>query len=238
MSAGPRARPFLVISLRLKHPMLAPGGLRLSGPSNQGPWSSNEPGRASVRRAADQEPAEPYRLRDLRPLNPTRSRFSVELSFSKLRQIHVPTQVRYNRVLRIIKGETGGGRHCRRGIASRRGTVSRSSGNPASPGTTSSAARVERHLKQRADSSKLTYSWPMRDLSPLSASTGSLNWLSEGLIDEFAEPATYLMPHYFAAVQRIMAHADVRRRLGVLANADNAPDAARARRFGASPSGP
>jgi pyruvate,orthophosphate dikinase len=35
------------------------------------------------------------------------------------------------------------------------------------------------------------------------------------------------------AVHRIMAHADARRRLGVLANADNAPDAARARRFGA-----
>ncbi len=35
------------------------------------------------------------------------------------------------------------------------------------------------------------------------------------------------------AVQRMMAHADRRRRLGVLANADNSPDAARARRFGA-----
>jgi pyruvate,orthophosphate dikinase len=35
------------------------------------------------------------------------------------------------------------------------------------------------------------------------------------------------------AVHRIMAHADTRRRLGVLANADNSPDAARARRFGA-----
>ena len=35
------------------------------------------------------------------------------------------------------------------------------------------------------------------------------------------------------AVHRIMAHADARRRLGVLANADNGPDAARARRFGA-----
>ena len=30
-----------------------------------------------------------------------------------------------------------------------------------------------------------------------------------------------------------MTHADARRRLGVLANADNGPDAARARRFGA-----
>ncbi|HEX9039596.1 MAG TPA: pyruvate, phosphate dikinase [Trebonia sp.] len=36
-----------------------------------------------------------------------------------------------------------------------------------------------------------------------------------------------------AAVHRIMTHADTRRRLGVLANADNGPDAARARRFGA-----
>jgi pyruvate,orthophosphate dikinase len=35
------------------------------------------------------------------------------------------------------------------------------------------------------------------------------------------------------AVHRIMTHADTRRRLGVLANADTAPDAARARRFGA-----
>ena len=35
------------------------------------------------------------------------------------------------------------------------------------------------------------------------------------------------------AVHRIMTHADARRRLGVLANADNGPDAARARRFGA-----
>jgi len=35
------------------------------------------------------------------------------------------------------------------------------------------------------------------------------------------------------AVHRIMAHADTRRRLGVLANADNGADAARARRFGA-----
>ena len=35
------------------------------------------------------------------------------------------------------------------------------------------------------------------------------------------------------AVHRIMTHADAKRRLGVLANADNSPDAARARRFGA-----
>ncbi len=35
------------------------------------------------------------------------------------------------------------------------------------------------------------------------------------------------------AVDRIMVHADARRRLGVLANADTGPDAARARRFGA-----
>jgi pyruvate, orthophosphate dikinase len=35
------------------------------------------------------------------------------------------------------------------------------------------------------------------------------------------------------AVHRIMTHADARRRLGVLANADTAADAARARRFGA-----
>jgi pyruvate,orthophosphate dikinase len=35
------------------------------------------------------------------------------------------------------------------------------------------------------------------------------------------------------AVHQIMAHADGRRRLGVLANADNSADAARARRFGA-----
>jgi len=35
------------------------------------------------------------------------------------------------------------------------------------------------------------------------------------------------------AVHRIMTHADARRRLGVLANADNRADAARARRFGA-----
>ena len=35
------------------------------------------------------------------------------------------------------------------------------------------------------------------------------------------------------AVHRIMTHADARRRLGVLANADNGLDAARARRFGA-----
>jgi pyruvate,orthophosphate dikinase len=35
------------------------------------------------------------------------------------------------------------------------------------------------------------------------------------------------------AVHRIMTHADRRRRLGVLANADTGPDAARARRFGA-----
>ena len=35
------------------------------------------------------------------------------------------------------------------------------------------------------------------------------------------------------AVHRIMTHADSRRRLGVLANADNGADAARARRFGA-----
>ncbi len=36
-----------------------------------------------------------------------------------------------------------------------------------------------------------------------------------------------------SAVNRLMAHADVRRRLGVHANADNGPDCARARRFGA-----
>jgi len=36
------------------------------------------------------------------------------------------------------------------------------------------------------------------------------------------------------AVHRIMAHADARRRLGVLANADTSADAARARRFGAA----
>jgi pyruvate,orthophosphate dikinase len=36
-----------------------------------------------------------------------------------------------------------------------------------------------------------------------------------------------------AAVHQVMTHADARRRLGVHANADNAPDAARARRFGA-----
>lgn len=35
------------------------------------------------------------------------------------------------------------------------------------------------------------------------------------------------------AVHRIMTHADARRRLGVLANADSSQDAARARRFGA-----
>jgi pyruvate,orthophosphate dikinase len=35
------------------------------------------------------------------------------------------------------------------------------------------------------------------------------------------------------AVHRIMTHADARRRLGVLANADTGPDGARARRFGA-----
>ncbi len=37
-----------------------------------------------------------------------------------------------------------------------------------------------------------------------------------------------------AAVHTIMTHADARRRLGVHANADNGPDCARARRFGAS----
>jgi pyruvate, orthophosphate dikinase len=36
-----------------------------------------------------------------------------------------------------------------------------------------------------------------------------------------------------SAVQRLMSHADARRRLGVEANADNGPDCARARRFGA-----
>jgi pyruvate, orthophosphate dikinase len=36
-----------------------------------------------------------------------------------------------------------------------------------------------------------------------------------------------------AAVDRLMTHADTRRRLGVRANADNGPDCARARRFGA-----
>jgi pyruvate, orthophosphate dikinase len=36
-----------------------------------------------------------------------------------------------------------------------------------------------------------------------------------------------------AAVHQIMTHADARRRLGVRANADNGPDCARARRFGA-----
>jgi pyruvate,orthophosphate dikinase len=36
-----------------------------------------------------------------------------------------------------------------------------------------------------------------------------------------------------AAVDRLMRHADTRRRLGVRANADNGPDCARARRFGA-----
>jgi pyruvate,orthophosphate dikinase len=36
-----------------------------------------------------------------------------------------------------------------------------------------------------------------------------------------------------AAVHRLMAHADAKRRLGVHANADNGPDCARARRFGA-----
>ena len=36
------------------------------------------------------------------------------------------------------------------------------------------------------------------------------------------------------AVDRIMTHADERRRLGVHANADTGPDCARARRFGAS----
>src|SRR6202012_6257909 len=36
-----------------------------------------------------------------------------------------------------------------------------------------------------------------------------------------------------AAVHTIMTHADARRRLGVRANADNGPDCARARRFGA-----
>ena len=37
-----------------------------------------------------------------------------------------------------------------------------------------------------------------------------------------------------AAVHTIMAHADAKRRLGVRANADNGPDCARARRFGAA----
>jgi pyruvate, orthophosphate dikinase len=37
-----------------------------------------------------------------------------------------------------------------------------------------------------------------------------------------------------AAVQRLMTHADAKRRLGVHANADTGPDCARARRFGAS----
>jgi pyruvate,orthophosphate dikinase len=37
-----------------------------------------------------------------------------------------------------------------------------------------------------------------------------------------------------AAVHRIMSHADAQRRLGVHANADNGPDCARARRFGAA----
>ena len=37
-----------------------------------------------------------------------------------------------------------------------------------------------------------------------------------------------------AAVHALMAHADTRRRLGVWANADNGPDCARARRFGAA----
>jgi pyruvate,orthophosphate dikinase len=37
-----------------------------------------------------------------------------------------------------------------------------------------------------------------------------------------------------AAVQTIMTHADAKRKLGVHANADNGPDCARARRFGAS----
>jgi pyruvate,orthophosphate dikinase len=37
-----------------------------------------------------------------------------------------------------------------------------------------------------------------------------------------------------AAVHRLMAHADAKGRLGVYANADNGPDCARARRFGAS----
>jgi pyruvate,orthophosphate dikinase len=37
-----------------------------------------------------------------------------------------------------------------------------------------------------------------------------------------------------AAVHAIMAHADAKRRLGVRANADNGPDCARARRFGAA----
>ena len=36
-----------------------------------------------------------------------------------------------------------------------------------------------------------------------------------------------------AAVHTIMSHADAARRLGVYANADNGPDCARARRFGA-----
>ena len=46
--------------------------------------------------------------------------------------------------------------------------------------------------------------------------------------DSPARPASWSR-----AVHRIMTHADARRRLGVRANADNRPDAARARRFGA-----
>jgi pyruvate, orthophosphate dikinase len=51
----------------------------------------------------------------------------------------------------------------------------------------------------------------------------------EGELDPGCAEASDLI----GAVHRIMAHADIRRRLGVLANADTGPDAARARRFGA-----
>ena len=51
----------------------------------------------------------------------------------------------------------------------------------------------------------------------------------EGELSPDSEQADELI----RAVHRIMTHADGKRRLGVLANADNGPDAARARRFGA-----
>ncbi|MGH3246287.1 MAG: pyruvate, phosphate dikinase, partial [Trebonia sp.] len=51
----------------------------------------------------------------------------------------------------------------------------------------------------------------------------------EGELSPDADDASELIQ----AVHRIMTHADARRRLGVRANADTGPDAARARRFGA-----
>ena len=63
---------------------------------------------------------------------------------------------------------------------------------------------------------------------------GEVPVIASNVVQYFeGELETGLPTQLVAAVHTIMTHADAARRLGVRANADNGPDCARARRFGA-----